>query len=284
MLLQYNNADSTQKSIDSLLEIDPDRSFIIIVVDNASTDGAAQMVSLLYKNEKNIHIVTLDDNLGFAKGNNIGYRIAKEKYDADCIIVSNNDVIFNHSWERKQLEGIIQNVAADIIAPDMINSNGEATNPLMERPVEDPRQIKIKIIIRHIYITFLYIKKKLGISENINLIERIVSRLRKHNVRSLREERYGIVPHGACIVIMKGFIASEEVLFDPRTFMYQEEIIFAYKAKKKGYQILFYPQLKVKHLEGNSTDRNYRGTDKLLFRFINEKKSFQIMLDVMKEL
>jgi GT2 family glycosyltransferase len=109
-----------------------------------------------------------------------------------------------------------------------------------------------------------------------------VSKKRNITVDS-KLERKNIVPHGACIVFMNKFVENEEIAFDPRTFMYQEEIILAYKLNKKKYNSLYYPNLKVTHLEGISTKNAFNNLQLLIFRYKNEIDSFKTFLKIMNE-
>lgn len=58
-----------------------------VVVDNASTD---RTIELLEKNYPEVHLITLEKNLGFGRANNIGIRYALEN-GADHIFLLNQD-------------------------------------------------------------------------------------------------------------------------------------------------------------------------------------------------
>lgn len=59
----------------------------VIVVDNASTDGSPEMVESRFRD---VRLVRCEENLGFAKANNIGIRLSKGRY----IGLVNSDVKF----------------------------------------------------------------------------------------------------------------------------------------------------------------------------------------------
>lgn len=86
VLLNWNGADLTIACIESLLcgILIPDH---IIVVDNASSDGSADMIETKYQQ---VQIIRNTKNLGFAGGNNIGIQ-QLIKQDVDYIWVLNND-------------------------------------------------------------------------------------------------------------------------------------------------------------------------------------------------
>ena len=67
------------------------RDFEVIVVDNGSTDGS---VALIQKKFPKVRIIPLDDNKGFAAGNNVGIAASS----AEFIATLNNDTIAGEDW------------------------------------------------------------------------------------------------------------------------------------------------------------------------------------------
>ena len=53
-----------------------------------------------------MHFILLEDNLGFAKGNNVGFQFAKHQLNANIIILSNNDIIY---YQEDFIELLIKN-------------------------------------------------------------------------------------------------------------------------------------------------------------------------------
>lgn len=78
VLLTYNRVDELRRSLDKLLAM-PEQP-PVIVVDNASTDGTAAMVSRHYQQ---VGLITLPRNIGGA-GRNAGVRLATTPYVAFC--------------------------------------------------------------------------------------------------------------------------------------------------------------------------------------------------------
>ena len=70
-----------------------------ILVDNASTDGTAAYVRAQFPW---VRLVTLDENRGFAGGNNAGVREARGRY----VALLNNDTVPDPGWLRALLGGI----------------------------------------------------------------------------------------------------------------------------------------------------------------------------------
>jgi hypothetical protein len=70
----------------SLAEAPPRRSMEIVVIDNASADGSAEMIEARFPHVK---LIRSNENLGFAKGNNVAIRQCQGRY----IALVNPDVI-----------------------------------------------------------------------------------------------------------------------------------------------------------------------------------------------
>jgi GT2 family glycosyltransferase len=88
ILLSYGRAADTIDCIRSLRQ-STYTNYEIIVVDNASPDGAADSVASACTG---ITLIRNDRNLGFAGGNNVGIRAALDR-GAELILVLNNDTV-----------------------------------------------------------------------------------------------------------------------------------------------------------------------------------------------
>ena len=82
--INYNGLKDTCELIDS---IPFDGNMEVIVVDNASTQDEASIISERYPQVK---VIRSHQNLGFAGGNNVGIKAAKGQY----ILLINNDTYF----------------------------------------------------------------------------------------------------------------------------------------------------------------------------------------------
>jgi hypothetical protein len=80
-------------------------NFEIIFVDNASTDDSVAWVKEHYPKTK---IIVAKENLGFAGGNNVGYRKAKGEY----VLFLNNDTRVTKSFLSELVHAIQQNPKA----------------------------------------------------------------------------------------------------------------------------------------------------------------------------
>ena len=65
----------------------------IVIVDNGSSNDSYQILKNEFREIKEIVIVRSEKNVGFAKGNNIGIKIARQQLGADFVLLLNSDTI-----------------------------------------------------------------------------------------------------------------------------------------------------------------------------------------------
>lgn len=90
----------------------------IIVIDNASEDGSVEMVKELYPNVTLIHS---PDNVGHAKGNNLGIAQAKGEY---LLIINTDIIIADASSITTVLDYMHDNPDVGIVGPQLRNGDG----------------------------------------------------------------------------------------------------------------------------------------------------------------
>jgi GT2 family glycosyltransferase len=86
VVLNWNRREDTLACLASLERV-PDRPELVVVVDNASTDGTAEAVA---ERCPRAELVRSPENRGFAGGNNLGIERALE-LGADHVLILNND-------------------------------------------------------------------------------------------------------------------------------------------------------------------------------------------------
>ena len=124
VILHYLTIEDTTNCIESIRNKCCNYEYKIIVIDNASPNNSGKTLEKLYKKDKDIKVIINKENLGFAKGNNIGFKIAKQE-GADFIILCNNDT---ELIQENFLELIIQEYEKSsfaVLGPKIILKDGE---------------------------------------------------------------------------------------------------------------------------------------------------------------
>ena len=86
----------------------------IIVVDNASSDGSQDWVSLHYPN---IKLIENNTNLGYAGGCNKGAKVST----GDYLVFLNNDTIHENNWIETLADFLNLNSEVSAVQPKILN-------------------------------------------------------------------------------------------------------------------------------------------------------------------
>ena len=253
VILHYITIEDTVACVNSLLKLDNNDKVNIVIVDNNSPNGTGKVLEEKYNTKNTISVILLNENVGFAKGNNIGYTFAKNR-GAEFIIVLNSDT------EIRQLDFINRMVDKyrttdyDILGPDIVDLNGNRQNPHRDEgfTIKDVNRI---IRNRTIILTYLKILERLRCQNKIKLLTWLehmhVQSEQKYIERD--EERENVVLQGSFYVFSPSFIKDNSEAYYPGTFMYLEEEILYYLSMKKKYRIIYTPEIQVLHKWQGST-------------------------------
>jgi GT2 family glycosyltransferase len=86
VVVSYGTRELTRRCLASLATLDGRRTHEVVVVDNASTDGSADMVAADFPGAQ---LIANDQNLGFARGVNLGLDAARGRH----VLLLNSDAL-----------------------------------------------------------------------------------------------------------------------------------------------------------------------------------------------
>jgi GT2 family glycosyltransferase len=115
VVLGWNHRKDTAECVSSILESDYS-NLHVMVVDNASTDGAPDFLSRLFPT---VRIVRLERNLGITGGYNVGMELAfadKAKY----VVLLNNDTVVEKDFISQLVLAAEADPEAGILAPKIL--------------------------------------------------------------------------------------------------------------------------------------------------------------------
>lgn len=246
-ILHYKAINVTSECVSNLLATKSETSEIVIV-DNASPDDSWDQLRNMYSSNTQIHLIRSTCNLGFAKGNNLGYSYAKKSLNADIIICMNNDIMIKQKdFEQNLNQLIIEQNDLAVISPATINLEGRNQNPLRLKRLSSP--YIFKSLIKHLlYLFVLLLNLKFEFFYNkYHSFEKILKNGEENDII------YNIVPHGACVIFTPKFVNTSDYAFVPITFFYgEEDLLYDYICKMKLHNC-YSPNLMVEHWEKSST-------------------------------
>lgn len=237
IIVNYNTEKLTLCCIESVINSIKELKYEIIIVDNASTDGTIKAIrKFQISNPKiKLKIIENDKNIGFAKANNQGIRIAQGRY----ILLLNSDTVVKGDAIEKLVKFADKKKNVGVVVPKLLNSNGSTQSSVFRFPTIS-RAIK----------QYFHGEKEL---------------LDKYHPK-------GNKPCAVESAVMAAYLitpcALENVgLLDEKYFMYFEDLDYCRRIKANGLKIYYLPTSKIVHKHGAS---GKKVGDKKQFKRLNQ--------------
>lgn len=230
IVVSYNVRDYLSLCLDSLIRSVRLLSGEIIVVDNCSEDGSVEYLKMNYPDVK---LMLNSTNVGFGVACNQGLEAAQGKF----ILFINPDTIIPEDMLVQSIDFLNRREDAGALGVCLIDGTGGIL-----------RESK-----RSIPTLWSSICKFSGLSDRFPQI----SFFNGYYAPEIEYEEIGeieVLP-GAFMLIRKHILYTLNG-FDPRFFMYAEDIDLSYRIKKLGYKIWYNGALKAVHFKGESTKKS----------------------------
>ena len=286
VILHYLSAEMTCRCVDTLKSTFSGENYHIVIVENGSPNDSGRVLQETYGNLDTCTVLASPENLGFAKGNNLGYQYAREHLDPEFVIVMNNDVLVEDPGFLEKVRKIHAETGFFVLGPDIYACNADFhQNPMRQ---EGYTKEQVTSIIRarkrwlSVYPLHFFYTRSLAWAKGV--VKKLLGRKPKPLTNPLSIRRLeDPVLHGACYIFSKAFLSARQEAFDPGTFLYFEEDILHYICKKNGYLMVYDPSLSVTHLEDVSTNTAYRSEyRKRKMKYQNLVRSATVLLEKME--
>lgn len=283
VVLHYQTFIDTVECVNSILQNIQFQILNIVIVNNGSTNDSGQLLEERFREKENVYYLDSKINLGFAKGNNLGFVYAKNELKSDFICLINNDTIVE---QKNFVTEVIDKFGVqpfDIMGPDIISTiDGQHQNPETETCFDITSTLQKKKHYQR-----LLLLNNLGIEIPVVRFKRWLFPVREKaigiNILGHKLEQENVKLHGSCLIFSKQYIAKYEGLY-PKTFMYCEESILNFIRKRDGLLSVYYPRIKILHKEDSSTNYEYpKDSRKRNFFYKNLVKSLNILIDLMND-
>jgi GT2 family glycosyltransferase len=230
VILSWNTRDLLEACLRSLDSNGDPHDREVIVVDNASGDGSAEMVAERFPDTILVHNRV---NEGYARGNNIGMK----KSGGDQILLLNSDTE-------------VQGGALDVMT-GFLDANGDygACGAQLRNPDGSIQHACKRFPGLRVTLFFDTFLEKL-FPEN-RVVRRYFMRDFDH-----AESRDVDQPPGACFLFRRSLL-DEIGFLDEDLFLFYNDVDYCMRIRKAGYRIRFLAEAQVLHHGGAST-RNYR--------------------------
>ena len=218
MVLAWNGKPLTLECLDSLAALRYENASVILV-DNASADGTADAVRKAHGDR--VAVIENEENLGFARGNNVGIRRALDE-GADFVLLLNNDTVVDPALLDRLVEVIAGSDEIGIVGPKIYYAS----------PPD------------RIWFAGGEVLLSRGLSRHIGIRERDTGRY-----DSIRDVDYVT----GCALLARREVFEKIGYLDPVFAAYYEDTDFCMRARRAGFRVVYAPAGKVWHKISAST-------------------------------
>ena len=238
VIVNYNTRDELANCLRSIAESRGPYTHRVIVVDNHSSDGSAEMVR---REHPWVELVASETNGGYPYANNVGLRAAGFGAGAPGVGDAPRYALLLNPDTVLPPDALAQMVAYMDLHPDV----GAAGPKLVRQDGTLDRACRRSFpspLVSFYHMTYL---------------DRLFPhspRLARYNLTYLDEDEEADVDAlvGAFMLIRREALA-EAGLLDEAFFMYGEDLDLCFRIRQGGWRIVYHPQVRVLHIKGAAT-------------------------------
>lgn len=273
LILHYMNNDDTIKCVESIEHFCLSYHYYIVIVDNGSANGSGLELQKIYAGNDKVVVLLSKENLGFARGNNVGFKYSKEHLNPDFIIMINNDTYML----QKNFCGLIseefENSSFGVLGPRIIMNGNKISDYSFEPEsiqyvTKKLRSLKIRRFLNKMYIS--------GIWKGLSRFKRMLKPSKPIDTSC---RKTNVVLQGCALIFSRKYINLFDGI-DDRTFLYNEEQLLYWRCVDADLLTVYNPYLFIYHNENAATDKiTHSSHAKERFVIENELKSTTILFN-----
>ncbi|MBC7225671.1 MAG: glycosyltransferase family 2 protein [Thermoflexales bacterium] len=227
LIVNWNVRDLLRRCLHSVLASQPACSLEVIVVDNGSTDGSAEMVRAEFPQ---VHLIANADNRGFTAANNQGLAVARGRY---VLLLNPDTEVVGDALER-MVAFADAHPDVGVVGPQLLNPDGTVQSSRRRFPT---------------LTTALF--------ESTWLQPYAPRRLLTHYyILDRPDDEIQDVDWVTGAALMARREAVEQVgPLDEGFFMYSEELDWCRRFREAGWRVVYLPTARVIHHEGKSSEQ-----------------------------
>jgi GT2 family glycosyltransferase len=222
ILVSYNTIEMTKIALSHLLASSQNIDMEVIIVDNDSKDHSADILRREYPQ---IKLIENKKNVGFGRANNQALPYIKSRY----VLLLNTDAFVEPDTIAKTVQYMDANPLCGVLGVKLLGRNGDLQPSCRFFPTS--------------WNNFL---NRTGLNRFVKHVKMVDDMSWDH--ASVRECDW--VP--GCYYLVRKEVIDQVGLFDPRYFLYYEEIDHCFAAKKAGWNVTYFPHTSVVHIGGES--------------------------------
>ncbi len=256
IIVNWNTRELLRACLDSLRESAEIDNIEIIVVDNASSDGSAEMVVREFPETA---VIQIPENRGFSSGNNAGMAAATGEY----VLLLNSDTEVRGNALRLMCEHMDAYPRIGALGARLLNPDGSIQMSCRSFPSYRTALFHRKSILTRLFPRNRYSQQYLMTAFD----------------RDEAVEVDWVI--GACLMTRRETI-DEVGMLDEGFFMYAEDVDWCYRMRQAGWTVEYFPEaLVMHHYEKSAGKAPFRMTlerHRSMWRFYKKHYSRDIVL------
>lgn len=227
IILNYNTCELTLKALRSVYASRTVYQFEVILIDNASSDSSVEKIREEFPQ---VRLIENQENVGFAKANNQGMRIATGRY----VLLLNSDTIVQTDTLEIMIRFMDEHPVVGASGCKVILPDG-SLDKACRRGFPTPSA------------SFYY---AFGISK----LFPHVPRFNQYQLGYLNpDEEYPVDCLVGAFMLVRRKAIDKVGLLDEQFFMYGEDVDWCYRIKQAGWTNYYYPKTHIIHYKGASS-------------------------------
>lgn len=228
VIVTWNSEDYIANCLHSLQENTANLSLEVGLVDNNSAD---QTVDIVRREFPDVHLIANPDNFGFARATNQGLKVARGRY----LLLLNPDTIVQNGALSEMAGFMDENPRVGSLGPQLLNPDRTVQPSCREFLSYEVLIWEFTLLSRLFPRHPRFGRWRMGYFDH---------------TRAREVDQ----PMGACLMVRRE--ALEEVgLLDEDFFIFMNDQDLCYRLRKAGWVNYFYPEPKVIHRKGASSQR-----------------------------
>ena len=226
IIVSWNTREILRKCLGSLCNHTRNISFETIVVDNGSSDGSAETVE---KEFPQVKLIRNQENLGFARANNIGIKAIAGRY----LCLMNSDIFVLNGCLMNLITFMDQNLNVGMSGPRLLNRDHIFQPSCRYFP-------SIWNNLCHAFAINRLFPKSAFFSDSL------MEHWEHDTVQSV-----DVLP--GCLWMVRREALNQVGLLDERFFIYGEDVDWCKRFHDHGWDVVFYPDAETIHYHGASS-------------------------------
>ena len=237
VIVNWNGKDDLHACLHSLFDVPPLCDYEVWVVDNASSDGSADMVRSEFPHA---HLVVNASNEGFSRANNVALRATTSRY----ALLLNSDAAVHLGAVDSMVQFMDAYPRTGILGPKVLNPDGTLQLSCRRFPTLGAG------FFRNTYLGRLFPQNKYA-------QDYLMQDFDHSSVRSVDWV-------SGCAMLLRRELMDTVGLLDENFYMYCEDVDICWRTNHASWEVTYFPDALVTHAIGRSSDKN---ADAMIWEF-----------------